>query len=224
MSVLVREESLFQTLLKSPKLSLYQSEIEKVLLTEQQKRADFYKWITEDTRAEFINGEVVMQSPAKHRHTTASVKLVTLLNAYVMRHNLGVVCAETALITLTRNDYLPDICFFGNAKAADISGEQMTYPAPDFIIEILSPSTEKTDRGIKFQDYAAHEVQEYWLVDPDQNFVEQYTLNRGTYQHTATVNLGDAIRSYVIEGFEIDVDAIFTDSANLLALQSIISG
>ena len=47
MSILVREESLFQTLLKSPKLSLYQSEIEKVLLTEQQKRAEFYKWITE---------------------------------------------------------------------------------------------------------------------------------------------------------------------------------
>ena len=42
----------------------------------------------------------------------------------------------------------------------------MKYPAPDFIAEILSPSTDERDRGIKFEDYAAHGVGEYWLLDP----------------------------------------------------------
>ncbi len=52
--------------------------------------------------------------------------------------------------------------------------EQMKYPAPDFIAEILSPSTESVDRITKFEDYAAHGVAEYWLIDPAKKIVEQY--------------------------------------------------
>ncbi|NJO00879.1 MAG: Uma2 family endonuclease [Bacteroidia bacterium] len=48
------------------------------------------------------------------------------------------------------------------------------FPPPDFIIEILSESTEDRDRGIKMIDYALRQVQEYWLIDPEAKALEQY--------------------------------------------------
>ncbi|MEM7532800.1 MAG: Uma2 family endonuclease [Chloroflexota bacterium] len=222
MSVMVRQEPIFQTLLKSPKLFFYQSEINDVLSAERKQREAFYDWMDEDTRAEFINREIVMHSPAKDRHTATSLNLSTLLKLYVTKHQRGIVRAETTLVSLTRNDYLPDICFFGQSKASTITSEQMNYPAPDLVIEILSPSTEKTDRGLKLQDYAVHGVSEYWLVDPSQHFVEQYVLQGETSQLHAKIHGGSYLQSHIVEGFRIDVHALFDDEANLSAVQSIL--
>lgn len=69
------------------------------------------------------------------------------------------------------------MCYFGLGKAAHISPDQLYYPAPDFVVEVLSKSTEKNDRDIKFADYAAHGVAAYWLVDPLRQQIEQYGID-----------------------------------------------
>jgi Uma2 family endonuclease len=198
-------------------------QLQSLLNVEQQRRDEFYDWMTEDIKAEFINGEVIMQSPAKDRHTTASINLTTLLSTFVQLHDLGIVRAETALVALTRNDYLPDVCFFGRSKAAQIKPEQMKYPAPDFIAEILSPSTESIDRTIKFEDYAAHGVAEYWLIDPANKTVEQYDLQEGGYALRLKVQTG-LLGSLVVEQFEIPVAAIFDAEVKNQTLQSMFAG
>lgn len=175
---------------------------------ESEKREAFYDWLTPNVKAEFINGEIVVQSPAKKRHTDVSMNLSALLRAYVEMNDLGFVGAETVLISLTRNDYLPDICYFGREKAAELEPEQVKYPAPDFIVEVLSPSTAEVDRGIKFEDYAAHGVAEYWLVDPEIETVEQYVLQDDHYELLLKVKSGN-LTSEIIGGFKIPVEAIF---------------
>lgn len=190
---------------------------------ESQKRESFYDWLTSDTKAEFINGEIIVQSPAKKRHTTASMNLSALLSAYVEMNDLGFVGAETVLISLTRNDYLPDICFFGREKAAELESEQMKFPAPDFIVEILSPTTAEVDRGVKFEDYAAHEVVEYWLVDPELETVEQYVLEDDHFKLLLKVNSG-SLTSKAVQGFKIPVEAIFDAKAKNQALAAILMG
>lgn len=211
-----------QPLLKSHRLPNYFAELDTFLNAEKQRRAEFYDWITEDTRAEFINGEIIVQSPAKDRHTEAVANLSSLLKTYVDIDEIGIVRPETALITLTRNDYLPDICYFGLEKAANISSNQMKYPAPDFIVEVLSPSTAKTDRTTKFDDYAEHGVWEYWLVDPENEMVEQYLLRHGQYELHLKVNAG-TLTSDVVEGFTIPVAAIFDRKAKNRALAAILA-
>ncbi len=57
---------------------------------EAKKRRHFYDVITEQQKAEFINGEIVVHSPVKYHHNQASLRLATLLDAYVRRHALGV--------------------------------------------------------------------------------------------------------------------------------------
>ncbi|MEZ4660850.1 MAG: Uma2 family endonuclease [Caldilineaceae bacterium] len=218
----VKIAPVLEPLLKSPKLTRYADQLQEYIQEEQQRRAAFYDWLTEDTKAEFINGEIVVQTPAKKRHTVASMNLSALLDAYVEQHQLGFVGAETVLIALTRNDYLPDICFFSHAKAQQILPDQVKYPAPDFIVEVLSPSTESTDRGVKFEEYADSGVQEYWLVDPDAQSVEQYLLHGETYELILKIKAGE-ISSEVVAGFTIPVAAIFDRRVKNQMLASILS-
>jgi Uma2 family endonuclease len=188
---------------------------------EAKKRRYFYGIITEQQKAEFINGEIVVHSPIKLRHSIASENLFTLLMMYVRKHNLGTVFHEKILIVLTRNDYEPDICFFGPEKARSFAPDQSKFPAPDLIVEVLSESTEEADRGIKFEDYAAHGVGEYWIVDPVAETIEQYLLHEGAYRLAVKVKAA-TIASVAVAGFEIPVRAVFDAAEQLAALQAIL--
>jgi len=213
-------ETSIQQLIRSPKLPLYLRQLQDILAKEQQKRTEFYDTITEQDKVEFINGEVVFQTPVKFQHDVASGALFTLLKTFVQVHDLGYVGHEKIMISLTRNDYEPDICYFANTKAQTFQPDQMRFPAPDFVVEILSPTTEDIDRGIKFQDYATHGVSEYWLVDPARQIVEQYVLQGESYELLIKSNSG-SVQSVAVTEFEIPVRAIFDKAENLKALGNI---
>jgi Uma2 family endonuclease len=204
----ISSEAAAQQLIRSPKLPLYVQRFQSLLRAERDRREQFYEQVSEQQKAEFINGEIVIHSPAKLRHIIASKNLFALLDAFVRQNDLGFVGHEKMLITLTRNDYEPDICYFTSTKAQAFTLDQMKFPAPDLVAEVLSPSTEDIDRGIKFEDYAAHGVTEYWMVDPRQEFVEQYVLDNDQYDLLAKVRIG-MVQSVVVTGFEVSVRAIF---------------
>ena len=124
------------------------------------------------------------------------------------------------LIVLTRNDYEPDVVFFGPQKAAEITPDRMKFSAPDLVMEVLSPSTECVGRGIKKQDYAAHGVGEYWIVDPVEQAIEQYELADGKYRLLGTWKDGDEITSLGVPGFHIPARAAFEADTNLQTLDS----
>lgn len=127
------------------------------------------------------------------------------------------------MISLTRNDYEPDVCFFGNDKAKNFTPTQTQFPAPDLVVEVLSESTEKNDRQIKFQDYAAHSVTEYWIVDAKKKIVEQYFLQSEEYELLLKAKDGE-IESVVLPDFKIPIRAIFDETENLKALTKLVSG
>ncbi len=209
-----------EQLMEAPNLPLLIEEAQAALKAEAEKRRAFYTTITEDQKAEFINGKIVMNSPVKERHWTTVGNLYRLLSAYAIKNKLGRVASEKALVSLTRNDYEPDVCFWRTDKANAFTSEQMQHPAPDFIIEVLSKGTAKRDRGIKFTDYAAHGVSEYWLVNPGKQTVEQYTLDPELeeYELTGTFSASDFIESKQVARFRIPVRAMFDEQASIEAL------
>lgn len=217
-----QERSLLDKLLHSPRLPIYGQEIQAVLADEAQKRQNFYAQISDQDKAEFINGEIIPHSPVKLRHNMVSKRLLVLLDAYVSLHDLGLVGYEKIMISLTRNDYEPDICFFDKIKAEAFEPDQMRFPAPDFIVEVLSDSTAGVDRGVKFEDYAAHWVGEYWLVDPETETVEQYELYDQAYELVIKAQTG-LITSRAIPQFEIPIRAIFEDTLNRETLQHLLA-
>jgi Uma2 family endonuclease len=193
-----------------------------VLESERERREKFYDEITPEMKAEFINGEIIVHSPVNLNHLHATKNVFQLLGATVQRDRLGEVFLEKALIALTRNDYEPDISFFSKVKASQFTGDQNKFPAPDMVVEVLSQSTEHRDRGIKFRDYAAHGVREYWLVEPQLKEVEQYRLEGDSYRLVLKSNSGE-IQSSVIDGFKIPVRAIFDADLTFSLLKEIVS-
>ena len=215
-------EPALEQILRSPRLEMYARSIQQRLEAERVAREKFYDELNEDVKAEFINGEVIVHSPVKWEHDGASKLPFKLLDTYVSMHQLGYVGHEKMLVALTRNDYEPDICFWSSAKSSTFSSKQMKFPAPDLIVEVLSPSTESTDRGVKFEDYAAHGVGEYWIIDPDTRFIEQYVLDGQDYRLRIKANSGRIV-SPAVPGFDVPVEALFDEKANLAALRAILS-
>ena len=214
-------EPAVQELLNSPKLALHVRKLGDVLAREHKARERFYDEIDEDQKAEFVNGKVIVHSPVKLRHNLITKRVLRLLDLYVETQNLGIVGYEKILVTLTRNDYEPDVCFFSAEKAASFTPDQMKFPAPDLAVEVLSLSTAEQDRGVKFEDYAAHGVTEYWIVDPEAETVEQYILDGERYALQMKSGSGE-LASVAVAGFEIPVRALFDDAENLRVLRQLL--
>lgn len=193
----------------SPHLKLVVEQLEQEMAAEEKKRNQYYALVHEDVKAEFINGEIIYQSPVRKKHWFISSELSSRLIQHVREHDLGLVDIEKAMVRLSRNDYVPDICFFCKEIAEQFSDEQMHFPAPDFIIEISSPSTESIDRNEKFIDYAAHGVREYWIIDTVTDSVEKYLNENGIFVLQEKLKTGH-LKSEAVKGFSFDLSLIFS--------------
>jgi Uma2 family endonuclease len=210
-----------EAMLNAPELPELIQEGQRALGREQRLREKFYADITPEHKWEFIQGEIIMHSPALNRHLVASQHIYNLLNAHVVAHKSGAVRIEKALTTFPRNDYEPDVIFFGPARAALIGPDTLRFPIPDLIVEVLSPATEARDRGVKFRDYALHGVAEYWIIDTVAETVEAYRAVDGEYPPVAPQHDG-LVESDVVPGFSLPVRAVFDEAENLAALRQIL--
>lgn len=215
-------EALLEPIRHSPQLVRAVELLQQEIDAERAKREEFYRDMTPEQKVEFIYGETVMHSPAKNRHLVATQALSRLMNTFVDLTKTGCVRIEKCLCVFPRNDYEPDIVFFGSEKAAEFTEETMRFPIPDLVVEVLSPSTEARDRGVKFEDYAANGVCEYWIVDCEQAVVEQYVLAGEQFELRMKSATGTVV-SEAIAGFEIPVVSIFDESENLSALKSLLA-
>ena len=208
-----------EQLLEAPNLPQLLQQAELALRQEARRREEFYAWLKEDVKAEFINGQIVMHSPVKERHWTTVGNITGLLRPYALKHKLGRVASEKALIALLRNDYEPDVCFWKQTKADQFTAGQTKLPAPDLVFEVLSRGTAKRDRGVKFTDYAANGIAEYWIVNPGKQTVEQYEFDPDMeeYAHVGTFAKSEEIESKQVADFRIPVLALFDEEANMKA-------
>lgn len=137
--------------------------------------SDDYWKLPEGERAELINGQFYAMAPPGLVHQ----KLVTELLAAIHRHireNQGqceVVPAPFAvnLDEEDKNWVEPDISVICDRKKLT---ERGCVGAPDLIIEVVSPSSRKTDYCIKYMLYAETGVKEYWIVDPKKQMTMVY--------------------------------------------------
>ncbi len=101
-------ESLIDPLRRSPQLPQAIALLNQHLQSERAKRDRFYAEMTAEQKVEFIDGEVVVHSPARSRHRDVTTWIVKLLHTHVDMHRLGAVKAEKCLCVFPRNDYEPD--------------------------------------------------------------------------------------------------------------------
>jgi Uma2 family endonuclease len=101
----------------------------------------------------------------------------------------------------------PDVMFYLE-EHRDRLQEQQGGP-PDLAVEVLSPSTRRTDLRDKFAEYAAAGVAEYWLIDPHRRWVELYALEGDRYRRVGRYTPGQAVASRLLSGFALSVADLF---------------
>jgi len=100
----------------------------------------------------------------------------------------------------------PDLSIVCDPEKLDDKG---CNGAPDMIIEILSPSSVKLDRWLKYQLYEKAGVREYWLVDPVNEFVEIHLLIDRQYKFQGVFTKDETISVNVLPTLELDLNQIF---------------
>lgn len=173
---------------------------------------EFLAWCDEDTWAEWVDGEVIVLSPASTQHQLIKKFLVGILDAYVQRHDLGVVL-DAPFQMKTRPDLPgrePDVLFIANEHRDRLKENHLDGPA-DLVVEIVSPESRLRDRGEKLAEYEMGGVREYWLLDPEARRADCYRLGEDGRYRMVDPEPGGIYRSLVLPGFWLKGDWLWRE-------------
>ncbi len=161
---------------------------------------EFDQITNEDIKAELLDGELIVHSPATLRHDDLCTFLSFLVRGYSDHSQLGIVYgANNAVVRLAGHRRLaPDLMFVRAERANLATGRQLEGP-PDLVIEVLSQSTRRYDLEEKRQVYREAEIDEIWLVDDDDHRVILDIRQRRGYREE--IKRRGKVSSRVLPGF-----------------------
>jgi Uma2 family endonuclease len=167
---------------------------------------EFLAWCDEDTHAEWVDGAIIMMSPASDHHQDLVEFLITILRLFNESQQAGWVrVAPFIMRTSVRpSGREPDILFVTKERMHLIQPTFLDGPA-DLIVEIVSPESIGRDRGDKFVEYEAAGIREYWLIDPLRQQAEFYQLDDKGLYRAAAIDADGIYRSSVLAGFWLHV-------------------
>lgn len=170
--------------------------------------ADIYD-LPDGQRAELIDGQIYFMAPPSRRHQKISMELSATIRDYIRSHNgsCEVYSAPFAVFLSEddRNYVEPDISVICDPNKLTDRG---CTGAPDWIIEIVSPSSRRMDYFVKLFKYRSSGVREYWIVDPDKKQIIAYDfINDDMNQYT----FADSVKVGIYEDLVIDFAEITKD-------------
>jgi Uma2 family endonuclease len=192
--------------------SVHDTEAAKAVVPPSQRMTEeqFVQWCDEDTRAEWVDGEVIMMSPVNYEHADLQTWLAAVLRMYVEHRDLGTLVGPEFQARLPERPSrrVPDILFVSKAREDLIERTQLRG-APDLCIEIVSPDSVARDWREKYLEYEAAGVKEYWVIDPASEHVEVYVLAEqkdGPAKYRRVAEQEGAIVSSVLTGLRLPVE------------------
>ena len=175
--------------------------------------ADYLQW-PDDTRYELIDGEAFRMAPTppiEHQEIAGEVycQLANQLDGQPCRPYIAPVDvrlprkdeADAAIDTVVQ----PDVLVVCDPHKIDRRGVR---GAPDWVLEVLSPSTAAHDQIAKRRTYERAGVREYWLVHPSDRTLTVYALDNGQYGRPDIYELKDETPIGVLPGVAIAWDAL----------------
>lgn len=153
-------------------------------------------------RAELIDGELFMMATPNRIHQEFVHFLDRIIGNYIYdkEGNCKVYPSPFAVFLNANTDIYvePDISVICDKNKLTNEG---CKGAPDWVIEIVSPSSRSIDYNKKLLKYATAGVREYWIVDPDKRRVMVYNFE---YDIVEEYSLTDKVKAGIYEDFTID--------------------
>lgn len=155
-------------------------------------------------RAELIDGRMYMMAPPNTRHQSLVSEFTVTIGSYIRSKsgNCKVFPAPFAVF-LNKDDqnYVePDISVICDKSKLNDKG---CSGAPDWIIEIISPSTSRIDYGVKLFKYRTAGVREYWIVNPVKKTVTVYDFENE--EKTNQYDFDETIASCIYDDLKINI-------------------
>lgn len=160
-------------------------------------------------RAELIDGQMYMMAPPNFRHQKIIMELSSAIHQYIKTHggNCEVLPAPFAVFLSQddRNYVEPDISIICDKSKIDDKG---CNGVPDWIIEIVSPSSQQMDYGIKLFKYRTAKVREYWIVNPLKQTVTVYDFEHE--KETGQYSFDDTISVRIYGDLKINIASLLS--------------
>jgi Uma2 family endonuclease len=171
--------------------------------------ADLEKYPDDDgKRYELIEGELYVSTAPGLPHQLVLVSLLAAFISYLKTNPIGKIVPGPGAVFSNFDAVIPDLAFVSNERWSQIVANDRFNAAPDIVIEVLSPGAEnrRRDLAAKYRLYHKYGVQEYWVVDQENQSVLLY---RYTKFDEVTLKSSDRLRSDLLPGFEITIENLF---------------
>ena len=157
-------------------------------------------------RAELIDGQMYMIAPPGRRHQLILGFLYRKIADYIEQKGgsceVDIAPFAVFLNADDKNYVEPDISVICDSKKLNDKG---CTGAPDWIIEIVSPGSRRTDYFTKLFKYRTAGVLDYWIVDPDKNRVTVYNFQS---EDTAEFTFADSVKAGIYGDLQIDFSSL----------------
>jgi Uma2 family endonuclease len=189
---------------------------EAYALNEERKftYADYKAWeLKPRERFELIYGEVFAMSAPNLTHQRILMMLASEFYAFLKGKTCQVIPAPFDVRLFYEEDesddtvVQPDLVVVCDPKKL---GEEGCRGAPDLLVETLSPSNTAIEMGRKLNLYREAQVQEYWIVDPKNKYINVYRMKDGDY-YLRNYHSQDLLRPVILSGPEISLSAVFAE-------------
>jgi Uma2 family endonuclease len=194
-------------------MAITQERVKAPLLTYEEYMAE----PTDKRRYEIIDGVREYMASPTILHQNELFNIAEQLRAYQRRAKTGKAVLAPSDVLIHRTPLRtrqPDVLFISNerlAQNAPIDVPSPLKPAPELVVEILSPSDRPSVLNEKIADYCAVDVKECWVVSPKDQTVEVLELTQKGASPVALYAAGQSVVSREFPDLSVSVDAIFAD-------------
>jgi Uma2 family endonuclease len=165
----------------------------------------------DNNRYELIGGELFVSRAPGLSHQRVLHNLQIAFADHLKTNPIGIIVPGPGMILSDYDAVIPDICFVRNERWDEVvTGEKFTR-AVDLVIEIVSSGKENRERDLTFkrQLYGKFAVEEYWIVDRENQCVLIYRLQGKVLEEIAKCSIEDEITTPLLPHFQLKVSSIF---------------
>lgn len=166
-------------------------------------------------RAEIVDGALFMAPAPQNRHQVAQGALFAALRR-ATRSSDPLDPSPEWMFLQTPELHLgsapdkcnPDVCGWRRSRAPGLDDDPIAV-VPDWLCEVLSPSTESVDRAVKMPAFARHGVAHAWLIDPELQQLEVFSLERGALREVARFRGEAVVRAAPFDHVELALSELW---------------